>query len=82
MHATDQTFQILLSQLLEKVEDRCPECGSEQYVWQQKNKDGTERCAPTCWSCGYKMLRSHSTTFSREFYGTYTKIFSSRVLNC
>lgn len=52
MHATDQTFQILLSQLLEKVEDRCPECGSEQYVWQQKNKDGTERCAPTCWSCG------------------------------
>ena len=36
MHATDQTFQILLSQLLEKVEDRCPECGSEQYVWQQK----------------------------------------------
>ena len=33
---TDQTFQILLSQLLEKVEDRCPECGSEQYVWQQK----------------------------------------------
>ena len=37
MHATDQTFQILLSQLLEKVEDRCPECGSEQYVWQQKN---------------------------------------------
>ena len=35
MHATDQTFQILLSQLLEKVEDRCPECGSEQYVWQQ-----------------------------------------------
>ncbi|MGM0210572.1 DNA replication protein [Enterococcus sp. AZ112] len=87
MHATDQTFQILLSQLLEKVEDRCPECGSEQYVWQQKNKDGTERCAPTCWSCGYKMLKKHgttsqSTTFSREFYGTYTKIFSSRVLNC
>lgn len=38
MHATDQTFQILLSQLLEKVEDRCPECGSEQYVWQQKIK--------------------------------------------
>ena len=59
MHATDQTFQILLSQLLEKVEDRCPECGSEQYVWQQKNKDGTERCAPTCWSCGYKMLKKH-----------------------
>lgn len=38
MHATDQTFQILLSQLLEKVEDRCPECGSEQYVWQKKIK--------------------------------------------
>lgn len=61
MHATDQTFQILLSQLLEKVEDRCPECGSEQYVWQQKNKDGTERCAPTCWSCGYKMLKNMNT---------------------
>ena len=66
MHATDQTFQILLSQLLEKVEDRCPECGSEQYVWQQKNKDGTERCAPTCWSCGYKMLKKHEQEATQQ----------------
>ena len=32
--------QIKLSNTIEsivrKVEDRCPECGSEQYVWQQK----------------------------------------------
>lgn len=66
MHATDQTFQILLSQLLEKVEERCPECGSEQYVWQQKNKDGTERCAPTCWSCGYKMLKKHEQEATQQ----------------
>ncbi len=89
MHATDQTFSNTIESIVrKKVEDRCPECGSEQYVWQQKNKDGTERCAPTCWSCGYKMLKKHEQEATQQrsqesFYGTYTKkFFSSRVLNC
>ena len=53
MHATDQTFQILLSQLLEKLKTVVLNVAVNN-MFGNKNKDGTERCAPTCWSCGIK----------------------------
>lgn len=33
---------------------KCPECSEPLYSWRAKNKDGSERCKPTCMSCGYK----------------------------
>ncbi|HGF7833649.1 TPA: ATP-binding protein, partial [Enterococcus faecium] len=36
---------------------KCPECSEPLYSWRAKNKDGSERCKPTCMSCGYKALR-------------------------
>ncbi len=27
---------------------KCPECSEPLYSWRAKNKDGSERCKPTC----------------------------------
>lgn len=37
--------------------DSCPHCGDDMYAWRQKNKDGSDRCAPTCMRCGYKSVK-------------------------
>ena len=38
-YACDRSnFSNTIESIVRKVEDRCPECGSEQYVWQQKIK--------------------------------------------
>lgn len=42
------------------TESKCPNCSDSLYVWKAKNKDGTDRCGPTCInkSCGYREMVS------------------------
>lgn len=46
----------LIEQTLE-IRGTCPECSSALYGWKTKNKDGSDRCAPTCMACGYYALQ-------------------------
>lgn len=57
MQTSKNPFQMMIAKLLYITGDVCPECSSDMYAWRQKNKDGTERCGPTCMGCGYRMLK-------------------------
>jgi len=46
----------LIEQTLE-IRGTCPECNAALYGWKTKNKDGSDRCAPTCMACGYYALQ-------------------------
>lgn len=43
---------------LQIADHKCPKCGDDLYVWKSKNKDGTDRCGPTCINktCGYREM--------------------------
>lgn len=40
-----------------KVVGKCPQCSGKLYQWVAKNKDGSDRCGPTCMACGYHELK-------------------------
>lgn len=56
MEDVGAVMQRIISQRL-KVVGNCPNCGNELYLWKNKNKDGSERCPPTCMVCGYSDLQ-------------------------
>lgn len=52
---------------------KCPECSEPLYSWRAKNKDGSERCKPTCMSCGYKALRVKEDIQTERIYNDSLK---------
>ena len=57
MENTGDIFGALIDKMLE-ITGTCPRCEDKLYSWKTKNKDGTDRCAPTCMHCGYKDLKA------------------------
>ncbi|HBL2107618.1 TPA: ATP-binding protein, partial [Enterococcus faecium] len=49
------------------------ECSEPLYSWRAKNKDGSERCKPTCMSCGYKALRVKEDIQTERIYNDSLK---------
>lgn len=62
----------LIEQTLE-VRGVCPECNGALYGWKTKNKDGSDRCAPTCMVCGYYALKLKVDADTNRRYETSLK---------
>ena len=62
----------LIEQTLE-VRGVCPECNGALYGWKTKNKDGSDRCAPTCMVCGYYALKLKVDADTNKRYETSLK---------
>lgn len=67
MESVAKGMQLLIAKLLE-VRGECPECGGNLYGWKTKNSDGSERCQPTCMSCGYYDLKRKADMDSNRIY--------------
>lgn len=67
----------LMNKFLKKV-GTCPMCNGDLLAWKGKNKDGTERCAPTCVACGYSDLKRKA---DRETQQIYDKSLKARTIN-
>lgn len=67
----------MMNKFLKKV-GTCPMCNGDLLAWKGKNKDGTERCAPTCVACGYSVLKRKA---DRETQQIYDKSLKARALN-
>jgi DNA replication protein DnaC len=67
MESVAKGMQLLITKLLE-VRGECPECGGNLYGWKTKNSDGSERCQPTCMSCGHYDLKRKADMNSNRIY--------------
>lgn len=67
----------MMNKFLKKV-GTCPMCNGDLLSWKGKNKDGTERCAPTCVACGYSDLKRKADLETRQIYD---KSLKARALN-
>ena len=47
MESVGEIMEELIRKIL-KQNGKCPECNEPLYSWRTKNKDGSERCKPTC----------------------------------
>lgn len=76
-----ESVREVMEKLIQKVlvqRGECPECGQPLYRWRTKNSDGSERCNPTCMSCGYKALRVQEDLQTERIYNESLK---SRAIN-
>ena len=64
--------QILIEKVL-IVRGECPECGGNLYGYRSKNKDGSERCAPTCMKCGFYDLKRKEDIQTERIYNESLK---------
>lgn len=67
----------MMNKFLKKV-GTCPMCNGDLLAWKGKNKDGTERCAPTCVACGYSDLKRKADIETQQIYD---KSLKARALN-
>lgn len=67
----------MMNKFLKKV-GTCPMCNGDLLAWKGKNKDGTERCAPTCVACGYSDLKRKADLETRQIY---EKSLKARTIN-
>ncbi|MGF2046534.1 ATP-binding protein [Enterococcus gallinarum] len=65
-------MQILIEKVL-IVRGECPECGGNLYGYRSKNKDGSERCAPTCMKCGFYDLKRKEDIQTERIYNESLK---------
>ncbi|HAQ9471783.1 TPA: ATP-binding protein, partial [Enterococcus faecium] len=72
MESLASTMEKLIRRVLVQS-GRCPECSEPLYSWRGKNKDGSERCKPTCMSCGYKALRVKEDIQTERIYNDSLK---------
>ncbi len=68
--------KLIIKLLIQKGD--CPHCQKPLYAWKTKNRDGTDRCAPTCMSCGYSDLKRKEDVTTKRLYDQSLK---SRALN-
>ncbi|MBL1228178.1 ATP-binding protein [Enterococcus sp. BWB1-3] len=66
MKTEKNAFQIMIAKLLYVTGDSCPHCSNDMYAWRQKNRDGSDRCGPTCMACGYKMLKKKEAVATKK----------------
>lgn len=60
-------IQQLIDNLLE-IKGACPSCQEPLYAWKAKNKDGSDRCAPTCMRCGYHDLKLKEDNTTKRLF--------------
>lgn len=70
-------IQQLIDNLLE-IKGACPSCQEPLYAWKAKNKDGSDRCAPTCMRCGYHDLKRKEDHTTKRLFDESLK---NRALN-
>lgn len=70
-------MQALISKVL-VIKGDCPKCGDPLYSYRAKNKDGSERCAPTCMKCGFHDLKLKADLQTEKKYNDSLK---KKVLN-
>lgn len=65
-----------MQSLIEKVliiKGTCPNCNEPLYGYRAKNKNGSERCAPTCMQCGYHDLKRKEDLQTEKIYNESLK---------
>lgn len=72
MESVGEIMEELIRKIL-KQNGKCPECNEPLYSWRTKNKDGSERCKPTCMKCGYKSLRVQEDLQTERIYNDSLK---------
>ncbi|ROY90679.1 ATP-binding protein [Enterococcus gallinarum] len=72
MESIAKGMQILIEKVL-IVRGECPECGGNLYGYRSKNKDGSERCAPTCMKCGFYDLKRKEDIQTERIYNESLK---------
>lgn len=77
MESLADTMTQLMNKVLKKT-GVCPMCNGDLLTWKNPKKDGTERCAPTCISCGYSDLKRKA---DRETKQRYEKSLKARTIN-
>lgn len=78
MESARETFQHMTTKLLYITEEKCPHCQSDMYAYRTGNKDGSERCGPTCMRCGYKMLKKKEIVANQKMTDDS---FKNKVIN-
>lgn len=73
MKSSANAFQIMIAKLLYIVEKPCPDCGGNMYAWRKKDKEGKDRCAPACMSCGYKSMKKAEAKSTEKMYNDSLK---------
>ena len=77
MESVASVMNRLIQQVLE-VKGECPHCFEPLFGWKTKNKDGSERCQPTCMKCGYSDLKRKEDRQTQRMYNNSLK---TRALN-
>lgn len=72
MESIAKGMQILIEKVF-IVRGECPECGGNLYGYRAKNKDGSERCAPTCMKCGFYDLKRKEDIQTERIYNESLK---------
>lgn len=72
MESLAANMKVLIAKVLEKKGD-CPNCKEPLYAWKTKNPDGTERCPPTCMSCGFTDLKRKEDVMTEKIYNNSLK---------
>lgn len=72
MESIAKGMQFLIEKVL-IVRGECPECGGNLYGYRSKNKDGSERCAPTCMKCGFYDLKRKEDIQTERIYNESLK---------
>lgn len=70
-------MQILIEKVL-VVRGECPDCQKPLYGYKEKNKDGSERCAPVCMACGYYDMQRKE---DRETERIYNESLKNKAIN-
>lgn len=78
MQSSSDGFSKMIKTLLYITPDPCPECGGNLYAWRAKNKDGSDRCPPTCMECGYK---AHKKAEDLETEKMFNDSLKARAIN-
>ena len=78
MKSASDGFSKMIKTLLYITPDPCPECGGNLYAWRAKNKDGSDRCPPTCMECGYKARKKAEDLETEKMFNDSLK---ARAIN-
>ncbi|HFD6940704.1 ATP-binding protein [Enterococcus faecalis] len=78
MQSASDGFSKMIKTLLYITPDPCPECGGNLYAWRAKNKDGSDRCPPTCMECGYKARKKAEDLETEKMFNDSLK---ARAIN-